>query len=52
MAIPKLSPNPLGADDGLAVVIDIECEFNNAKRKKVADKCSDRFPLARLSREF
>jgi hypothetical protein len=52
MAIPKLSPNPLGADDGPAVVTDLTCRYNAWKREKVADTCSDRFPLARLSREF
>jgi RHS repeat-associated protein len=52
MALPKPTPNPLGPDDGLAVATDLMCRYNARKREKVADACSDRFPLARLSREF
>jgi hypothetical protein len=52
LALPNPRPNPLGADDGLAVVDDLTRRYNCYKRGKVADDCSDRFPLAKLSRQF
>jgi RHS repeat-associated protein len=51
-AFPDPKPNPLGAPDGLAVVDDLTRQYNCYKRGKVADDCADRFPLAKLSRQF
>jgi len=52
LAFPNPSPNPLGADDGLAVVDDLTRRYNCSKRAGVADRCGDSFPLAKLSRAF
>jgi hypothetical protein len=51
-AFPDPHPSPLSSPDGLAEVDALTRMYNCNKRGKVADDCSDRFPLAKLSRQF
>jgi hypothetical protein len=51
-AFPNPKPSPIGDPDGLPMVDQLDRDFNCMKRGRVADSCGDRFPLAKLSREF